>query len=70
VTPQGEFVDEITWNARSAEYLPGDGDKEFIEVLMQQVTTPGEFASWIAPPRKGIGGQPVEFEYVQIPGTV
>lgn len=70
VTPQGELVDAATWNARSADYLPDDNDKTFIEELMIQVTTPGEFASWIAPPQKGIGGQPVEFEYVQIPGTL
>ncbi len=70
VTPQGELVDAATWNARSADYLPDDDDKTFIEELMIQVTTPGEFASWIAPPQKGIGGQPVEFEYVQIPGTL
>lgn len=70
VTPQGELVDAATWNARSADYLPDDNDKAFIEELMIQVTTPGEFASWIAPPQKGIGGQPVEFEYVQIPGTL
>lgn len=70
VTPHGELVDAATWNARSADYLPDDNDKAFIEELMIQVTTPGEFASWIAPPQKGIGGQPVEFEYVQIPGTL
>jgi benzoyl-CoA 2,3-dioxygenase component B len=70
VTPQGELVDAATWNARSADYQPDDDDKTFIEELMIQVTTTGEFASWIAPPQKGIGGQPVEFEYVQIPGTL
>lgn len=70
VTPEGEFLDAATWNSRRASYLPVEDDKIFIEELMQQVTTPGKFASWIAPPKKGIGGKPVEFEYVQIPGTV
>ncbi len=69
VTPEGDVVDEPTWDVRRSDYLPTDDDRVFIEELMQQVTVPGEFASWIAPPQKGIGGQPVEFEYVQIPNT-
>ncbi len=70
VTPLGELVKAATWSARADDYLPDDDDKTFIEALMVQVTTPGEFASWIAAPQKGIGGKPVEFEYVQIPGTL
>jgi benzoyl-CoA 2,3-dioxygenase component B len=31
----------------------------------QPVTKPGEFASWIAPPHRGINGQPINFEYVR-----
>ena len=69
VTPDANVVDEGTWESHRGDYLPTDNDRIFIENLMQQVTTPGEFASWIAPPQKGIGGQPVEFEYVQIPNT-
>jgi len=33
---------------------------------MQQVTEPGKFAGWIAPPLRGINGQPAEFEYVRL----
>jgi benzoyl-CoA 2,3-epoxidase subunit B len=32
---------------------------------MQPVITPGDFAPWIAPPKRGINGMPVEFEYVK-----
>jgi benzoyl-CoA 2,3-dioxygenase component B len=32
---------------------------------MQAVTEPGKVANWIAPPAKGINGQPLEFEYVR-----
>ncbi len=69
ITLDGEVVDEAAWEALRGDYLPTEADRAFIEELMQQVTTPGEFASWIAAPQKGIGGEPVDFEYVQIPGT-
>jgi benzoyl-CoA 2,3-dioxygenase component B len=32
---------------------------------MQPVTGRGQFAGWIAPPARGINGQPVDFEYVR-----
>jgi benzoyl-CoA 2,3-dioxygenase component B len=33
---------------------------------MKPVTEPGQFASWIAPPRVGIDNKPGDFEYVKI----
>jgi len=33
---------------------------------MRAVSTPGEFAAWIAPPRIGIDNKPGDFEYVKI----
>ena len=33
---------------------------------MQSVTEPGRFAKWIAPPARGVNGQPVDFEYVRL----
>jgi benzoyl-CoA 2,3-dioxygenase component B len=33
---------------------------------MTPVTEPGKFAGWIAPPSRGINGQPVDFEYVKL----
>ena len=32
---------------------------------MKPVYEPGKFADWIAPPDKGVKGQPVGYEYVQ-----
>jgi benzoyl-CoA 2,3-dioxygenase component B len=29
------------------------------------VIEPGKIANWIAPPRRGINGLPLEFEYVR-----
>ena len=57
-----------TRNGRSAaaEFLPSDGDRDFIESLMQPQFEPGKFASWIAPPKVGIDNKPGDFEYVKI----
>jgi benzoyl-CoA 2,3-dioxygenase component B len=30
-----------------------------------RVVEPGKFANWIAPPRAGISGRPLDFEYVR-----
>ena len=40
-------------------------DQAFVESLMVPVVERGKFASWIAPPARGINGQPVDFEYVR-----
>ena len=34
--------------------------------LMQPVHAPGDYRSWIAPPRIGIDNKPGDFEYVKI----
>jgi benzoyl-CoA 2,3-dioxygenase component B len=33
---------------------------------MQPVHEPGKMANWVAPPRRGINGQALEFEYVRL----
>jgi len=63
-TPAGEVIDDAQWSARSHEWLPDETDHEYVQSLMVQVTEPGEFAPWIAPPRIGINDQPIEFPYV------
>ena len=67
VTPQGEAVDTDTWQRRQAEWLPNDSDRAYVCSLMPSaVTEPGKFANWIAPPSRGIDGNPVDFEYVRL----
>ena len=51
---------------RRAEFLPTDEDQTFVKSLMVQVTEPGKYAGWIAPPARGINNQPVDFEYVKL----
>ena len=60
------MIDELQWDSRASEWLPQETDHEYIRSLMQQVTAPGEFASWIAPPRIGINNQALDFPYVRM----
>ncbi|MEM7543195.1 MAG: benzoyl-CoA 2,3-epoxidase subunit BoxB [Pseudomonadota bacterium] len=66
VSPAGDVIDVQTWQARRDDWLPTAEDQEFVLSLMTQVTEPGEFASWIAPPRIGINNQPIDFDYVRM----
>jgi len=63
--PSGNLIDEATWQARKDEWLPTDADRAYVKSLMHPVYGIGQVAHWIAPPRRGINGQPFEFEYVR-----
>jgi len=64
---QGSPLSDEAWAARRDEMLPDGDDQTFIEDLMKvSVREPGQFASWIAPPRVGIDNQPGDFEYVKL----
>jgi len=63
---EGNSIDETTWTTRASEWLPTREEREYVKSLMKRCVKPGEFAAWIAPPSKGINGQPVEFEYVKL----
>ena len=64
MTPDGKIISEEEWNRRKSEWLPTEADREFVASLMKPVTDPGQFASWIAPPIRGINHQPLDFEFV------
>ena len=66
VAPDGRVLSEAEWDARHHDWLPTAEDQAFVGSLMQPVTEPGRFASWIAAPPRGINGQPLEFEYVRL----
>jgi benzoyl-CoA 2,3-dioxygenase component B len=66
VSPDGRVVSEAEWDAHHREWLPTEQDRAFVQSLMQPVTERGKFASWIAPPARGINGQPIDFEYVRL----
>jgi benzoyl-CoA 2,3-epoxidase subunit B len=65
ISPSGELMTEPEWSSGKYEWIPSPEDHAFIESLMVRVIEPGKFAGWIAPPVRGIKGQPIDFEYVR-----
>jgi benzoyl-CoA 2,3-dioxygenase component B len=65
VSTDGRVLSEEEWVRKSTEWLPADEDHEFVCSLMGRVIEPGKFASWIAPPARGVNNMPIEFEYVR-----
>jgi benzoyl-CoA 2,3-dioxygenase component B len=65
ITPDGKIVDEAAWEAGRPAWLPTAADKAHVESLMRPVYEPGKIAAWLAPPRNGINGQPLDYEYVR-----
>jgi benzoyl-CoA 2,3-dioxygenase component B len=65
ISPDGRVVTEAEWNARKDEWLPTERDQAYVASLMVPVLEPGRFAGWIAPPPRGINGQPLDFTYVR-----
>ena len=63
--PQGELISQAEWDAKIGDWLPSDADRAYVASLMRPVYEPGKMANWIAAPRKGIHGNPLEFEYVR-----
>jgi benzoyl-CoA 2,3-epoxidase subunit B len=66
--PEGNILSAEEWQRRRGDWLPSADDDTFVASLMQPCREPGQFASWIAPPRAGIDGKPGDFEYVKLQG--
>jgi benzoyl-CoA 2,3-dioxygenase component B len=66
VSPDGRVIDRETWEANVSRWLPTEADSAYIGSLMHPVTEPGRMAGWIASPAQGIGGRPVDLEYVRL----
>ena len=66
ISPDGALLTEAQWADQVGGWLPNDDDMKFIGTLMTPCTAPGQYASWIAPPRVGINNQAGDFEYVKI----
>ena len=65
-TPGGHADRRRDLDEAKDKWLPSRSDGDFIASLMQPVAEPGQFASWIAPPKVGIDNRPGDFEYVKI----
>jgi benzoyl-CoA 2,3-dioxygenase component B len=66
--PEGNPLSAEEWERRKDGWLPTDADRAYVTSLMHPVLEPGKMANWVAAPRKGIHGRPLEFEYVRAPG--
>ena len=66
VDPTGNIISPDSWEAQMTEWLPSKADGEFIQSLMKPCYEPGQYASWIAPPKVGINNQGGDFEYVKL----
>ena len=65
-TPEGDPISAEELARRQGEWLPTADDRAKVRALQQKpIVEPGQFASWIAPPPRGINGQPVDFAYVR-----
>jgi benzoyl-CoA 2,3-dioxygenase component B len=65
-TPKGVLIDRATFEKEKDKWLPSVADGAFIASLMKPVAEPGQFASWISPPKVGIDNRPGDFEYVKV----
>jgi benzoyl-CoA 2,3-epoxidase subunit B len=61
----GNLIDQATYDAKEADWLPTDEDRTYVQSLMKPVHEQGKVANWIAAPRRGINGKPFDFEYVR-----
>ncbi len=66
LSPEGEVLDDATWERRVGDWLPSPEDRQAVASLMVPEYEYGKFAGWIAPPKTGINDQPVEFDYVHL----
>jgi len=62
---EGNPVSAEEFARKSVDWLPSEAEKDYVKSCMVQCTKPGEFANWIAPPAKGLHGQPIDYKYVK-----
>ncbi|WP_075996884.1 benzoyl-CoA 2,3-epoxidase subunit BoxB [Salaquimonas pukyongi] len=65
-SPEGKLVSGAEYDEGVKNWLPTHADGDFIQSLMKPCSEPGEYASWIAPPKVGIDNKPGDFEYVKL----
>jgi benzoyl-CoA 2,3-dioxygenase component B len=64
-TPEGDQISADQWERYKDAWLPTEADRAYVQSLMTPVYDIGKIANWIAPPQRGINGNPFEFEYVR-----
>lgn len=64
--PEGRPLTAEEWEKRKDEWLPTEADRAYVKSLQARpIYKPGEMANWIAPPTRGVNGQPLDFVYVR-----
>ena len=63
--PDGNLLSAAEFAAQKSHWLPSDADRAWVRSIQKPVYARGQMANWIAPPAKGINGQPADFEYVR-----
>jgi benzoyl-CoA 2,3-dioxygenase component B len=63
--PSGRLIDDESWSAGRDLWLPSESDRDYVQSLMHPVHDLGKMAHWIAPPKKGIHGHPIDYDYVR-----
>jgi benzoyl-CoA 2,3-dioxygenase component B len=64
--PNGNLITKEEFEAKKDQWLPSEADKTYVRSLMQKpIFDPKQMANWIAAPKQGIKGRPVDFEYVR-----
>ncbi len=64
--PEGNLLSKDAFEAKKDAWLPSAADKAYVQSLMTKpVYDPKQMANWIAAPKQGIKGRPVDFEYVR-----
>jgi len=65
-SPDGELIGKEEFDRRAGDWLPTEADKAYVKSLMQKpIYDPKQMANWIAAPKQGVKGRPVDFEYVR-----
>jgi len=63
---EGNIISDAEWEKNRDQWLPTKEDGAYIESLMKPCYEPGQYATWIAPPKVGIDNKPGDFEYVKL----
>ena len=60
------FIGGGAGDVRELVLMSAEVDKAHGRSLVQPVNEYGTIAAWIAPPRNGINGEPVDYDYVHL----
>jgi len=64
--PAGNPLAREEYDRRRDEWLVTETDRSRVAELLMPVYAPGKIAGWIAPPARGVNGQPIDFAYVRM----